>query len=56
MSAIDGIISSLMVVDYIRVRESNFKEVEALIEKRRSSKLVMLTFVMVPLLVVLVLS
>ena len=54
MSAIAGIISCLMVVDYIRVRKSNIKEVQELIEKRRSNKLAMITLISVSLFVLFV--
>ncbi|GEM_PF-6338093 len=54
MNAIKGMITSSMVVDYIRVRKSNIKELQEMIEQRKSDKLFMLTLLIVPAVVVAV--
>jgi len=54
VNAIKGMITSSMVVDYIRVRKSNIKELQEMIEQRKSDKLFMLTLLIVPAVVVAV--
>lgn len=54
MNAVTGIIPNSMVVDYIRVRKSNIKELQEMIEQRQNSKLVWIAILAIPALVLAV--
>lgn len=54
MNAITEIIHNSMVVDYIRVRKSNIKELREMIETRQNDKLMFMTLLIVPALVLAV--
>lgn len=43
-----------MVVDYIRVRKSNIKELQEMIEERKNRKLMLTTLLIIPGLVLVV--
>lgn len=53
MNAVTAILLT-MVVDYIRVRKSNIKELQEIIEARKSQKLMWLATLAVPALVLAV--
>jgi len=54
VNAVTGIIPNSMVVDYIRVRKSNIKELQEMIEQRQNSKLVWIAILAIPALVLAV--
>lgn len=54
VNAVTGIIPNSMVVDYIRVRKSNIKELQELIEQRQNSKLMWIAILAIPALVLAV--
>lgn len=43
-----------MVVDYIRVRKSNIKELQEMIEERKNKKIMLMTLLIIPGLVLMV--
>ena len=53
MNAVTAILLT-MVVDYIRVRKSNMKELQEIIAQRRSDKLVWIATLAIPALVLVV--
>ena len=54
MNAITEMITQSMVVDYIRVRKSNIKELREMIEQRKNTKLVWMAILAIPALVLAV--
>ena len=54
MNLLIGTINNSMVVDYIRVRKSNIKELQEMIAQRKNEKLFWVTILIVPALVLAV--
>ena len=54
MNPITESIQTSMVVDYIRVRKSNIKELQEMIEKRQNDQVMLITLLVVPALVLAV--